>query len=225
MQRFALTAETRSEAGKGVARKLRAAGKVPAILYGEKKEPVMLSLVRRDFSLLLQGHDGFHFLIDLTVSGDTEEKMLTVLQDLDIDPVNRVVLHADFRRVDPKKPIRTNIPVQVTGLSVGVRDGGTHQQVLREVEVEALPDDVPEHISADITELRIGDSLHLRDIQAEGLAYSILTEGDRVVSTIVAPRTVIEEAEEAEEGEEVAEEGAEGEAAEGAETAESKESD
>ena len=223
MQRFALTAETRSQAGKGFARKLRAAGKVPAILYGEKTEPVMLSVARRDFSLLLQGHDGFHFLIDLTVAGEREEKMLTVLQDLEIDSVSRVLLHADFRRVDPNKPIRTTIPVHITGQAVGVRDGGTHQQVLREVEVEALPDEVPENISADISELRIGDSLHLREIHAEGMPYTILTEGDRVVSTIVAPRTVTEAAE-AEEGEEITEEGAEEEAAEGTEADAAKES-
>jgi large subunit ribosomal protein L25 len=223
MQRFALTAETRSQAGKGVARKLRADGKVPAILYGEKKEPVMLTLVRRDFSLLLQSHEGFHFLIDLTVAGDRDEKMLTVLQDLEIDPVSRAVLHADFRRVDPAKPIRTTIPIHITGQSVGVREGGTHQQVLREVEVEALPDEVPENISFDISELRIGDSLHLRDIHAEGMPYTILTEGDRVVSTIVAPRTVTEAAGAVEEAE-ITEEGAEEGAAEGTEKTASKES-
>jgi len=197
MQRFALAAECRQTAGKGAARKIRAQGKIPAILYGEKKDPLPLAVSRRDLSMLLQSHEGVHLLVDLSVEGARGEKTLAVVHDLDIDPVNRVLLHADFLRVDPNKPIRTTIPLHLTGLPVGVREGGVHQHVLRELEVEALPTDMPEFIEHDIATLRMGDSLHVSDLIKEGTPYAIITEAQRVISTILAPRLVEVEAAEA----------------------------
>jgi len=205
MQRFALAAQRRVETGKGVARKLRAEGRIPAILYGENQDPVPLTLGRRDVSLFLQGHEGHHFLVDLSVEGDQTGQTLTVLQDLQVDPVDRTLLHVDFRRVDPDKPIRTTIPIHVRGLAIGVREGGIHQQLLRELEVEALPAEMPEYVEIDVSALKIGDSLHVRDIHLEGAKVDVLTDGDRAISTIGAPKLTVEAVEVAEaaaEGEE-----------------------
>jgi len=213
MQRIALNAESRDATGKGVARKLRAVGQIPAILYGEAKPPQPLAMDRRALALTLQGAEGYHLLVDLSVGGSHSEETLAVLQDLSVDPVSQTILHADFRRVDAKKPIRTNIPIHVTGIAVGVKiGGGIHQQVLRELEVEALPSDVPEHVEIDITHLGIGDSIHVSDLVGDERPYTILTESDRVISSILAPKLVEEEVkpeEEAVEGEEVTAEGEE----------------
>ena len=196
MQRFALSAESRKTVGKGPARRMRAEGRIPAILYGESKEAVSLSLDRREISMLLRRHEGHHLLLDLTVTGDGGETTLAMLRETAVDPVNRTLLHADFLRVDPNKPIRTTVPLHVTGMAQGVREGGVHQHVQRELEVEALPAQIPEYIEIDISHLHIGESIHVSDIDVSGKPFSIVTERERVVSSILAPKLVLETVEE-----------------------------
>lgn len=212
MERFALSAESRNAVGKGPARRMRAEGRIPGILYGLAKETVSLSLDRREISMLLRRHEGLHMLLDLTVSGDSGEATLAMLHRTDVDPVNRTLLHADFLRVDPNKPIHTTVPLHVTGMAQGVREGGVHQHVLREVEVEALPAEIPEFIEINIAHLHIGDSIHISDVDVEGKPYKIVTEAERVISTILAPKLTLEATEEGAAGEGVAEGAAEGEA-------------
>lgn len=192
MQKVDLKAECRQGNGKGAARKLRAAGTIPGVLYGGDRDPLPIALNRRDLALIMQGHEGHHLLVQLSVEGANPETTLAFLQDLAVNPVSQMLDHADFRRVDPDKPIRTTVPVHVHGQPAGVRLGGVHQHVLREVEIEATPISLPERIDVDISNLGIGDSLHVSDLLKEGIPYTILTPGDRVISSVHVPRQVAE---------------------------------
>ncbi len=207
MQIVELSAQSRSGTGKGVARKLRADGQIPGILYGLAADPLPLTVVRRDLAMLLQGHHGQHLLLNLQVEGDKGETTLALLHQLELDPVRNNLIHADFIRVDENKPIQTTVPLSLEGSPVGVRNGGVEQFVLRELEVEALPNDIPEEISLDTSHLDIGDSVHVSDISSEGKAYTILTEPERVIASILMPKLITEE----EEAEETTEETPEGE--------------
>ncbi|MCA9449982.1 MAG: 50S ribosomal protein L25 [Candidatus Omnitrophica bacterium] len=195
MQIVQLSAQSRTETGKGVARKLRQNGEIPAILYGLDAGPLPLTVVRRDLALLLQGHQGQHLLLNLEVSGEKAETSLAVLHQLELDPVRNNVIHADFIRVDKSKPIHTTVPVTLVGTPIGVRNGGMEQHVLREVEVEALPHNVPEEITIDTSHLEIGDSLHVSDLSAEGKPYTILTEPERAIATVLAPKLATDDEE------------------------------
>lgn len=219
MQKVDLQAVSRRETGKGAARKLRAQGLIPAVLYGGDKPPLPISLPRRELALAMQGHEGHHLLVDLTVEdkGDGGDQSLAFLQELDVNPVTQIIEHADFWRVDPDKPIHTTVSVHVTGLPIGVRQGGVLQQVLREIDIEAIPTDIPERVNVDVSNLAMGQSVHVSDLEMEGMTFTILTPRDRVVAGVHAPRAVTAEA-----GAPAA--GAETPAAEGAAVEESKES-
>ena len=201
MKIIELTAQSRSDTGKGVARKLRDKGEIPAILYGLGSDPVPLSVVRRDLALLLQSQHSHHLLLNLKVEGDQSETSLALLHQLELDPVRNNLIHADFMRVDRNKPIQTTVPVTLEGTPVGVRNGGVEQFVLREIEVEALPDQIPEEIRIDASGLDIGDSLHVSDLSEEGKPYTILTDPERAIATVLAPKLTTEREEEAAEGE------------------------
>lgn len=219
MQKVDLHAEPRHETGKGAARKLRAQGLIPAVLYGGDKPPMPISLPRRELALAMQGHEGHHLLVDLTVEekGTIGDQSLAFLQELDVNPVTQIIEHADFWRVDATKPIHTTVSVHVTGLPIGVRQGGVLQQVLREIDIEALPTEIPERVNVDVSNLAMGQSVHVSDLVHEGMTFSILTPQDRVLAGVHAPRAIA-----AETG--AAAPGAEAPAAEGEAAEESKES-
>lgn len=188
MQIVELSAQSRSDTGKGVARKLRAEGRIPGILYGAKADPLPLSLVRRDLAMLLQGHEGQHLLLNLKIEGSSSETTLALLHQLELDPIRNSLIHADFLRVDRNKPIHTTVPLVLEGSPIGVRNGGIEQFVLREVEVEALPNEIPEEIRLNTAHLDIGDSVHVSDLHDEGKPYKILTDPDRVIASVLAPK-------------------------------------
>ncbi|KXK39101.1 MAG: 50S ribosomal protein L25 [Candidatus Hinthialibacteria bacterium OLB16] len=126
MQKVAITADVRRDNGKGVARKLRAQGLIPAVLYGGDGPPVSLKLVRRDLALVMQGHEGHHLLVDLAVKDDqgAGENPLVFLQELDVNPITQVIEHADFWRVDATKPIHTTVAIHLSGTRSGcAREG------------------------------------------------------------------------------------------------------
>jgi large subunit ribosomal protein L25 len=188
MQRFELSAQSRNDTGKGVARKLRAAGQIPAILYGAENEPLPIAVDRREITMLLRHHEGLHMLVDLQVEGEKTERSLTMIQDVAIDPVNRMLLHADFWRVDANKKMRTMVPIHPVGAPIGVKEGGVLQHLTREIEVEATPADLPEVVEVDISNLHVGESIHVSDLSDGESPYTILTEGDRVISTITVAK-------------------------------------
>jgi large subunit ribosomal protein L25 len=215
-----LTAEPREGVGKGAARKARAAGKVPAIMYGPELEPKRLAVDARELWHALHTDAGTNVLINLQLDGDT---FLTMPREIQRDIVRGTLLHVDFLRIRRDVAIQVEVPIHLMGESHGVKEGGVVEHHLWELRVEVLPTDVPESVEADITELGIGDSLHVSDIKVPGNLTVITPPEETVVSVVPPPVLVVEptpeelEAAEAAEAEAAAapEEGAEGAPAEG----------
>ena len=211
MAEVKLVAEPREGTGKGVARKLRAAGRVPAVLYGAGLDSTPVSVDSRDLFHVLHTGAGYNVLVDLTLDG-TEH--LVIPRDVQRDHIHGRFIHLDLLAVRRDEKIRLNIPVRVVGESVGVKAGGVVEHRLWEIEIECLPTDVPDAIEADISELEIGMSLRVSDLVAPSGVTFLTNEEDSVVA-VAQPQMAVEIEEEAAEGEEV-----EGEAAEGVEGAE-----
>jgi large subunit ribosomal protein L25 len=229
---FALGVELREKRGKGVARKLRAAGRIPGICYRRNAEPVPVSLDPKELDVLLRkASSGINTLIDLKVAGGGDfDGRQVLVKELQRDPISGAYLHADLYAVDLLQKITVSIPINLTGTAIGVSlGGGILDHAMRELEVECLPNAIPEEFAVDVSEIEVGQSLHVRDIPIpEGV--DVLNDPDVSIMSVVAP--VAEEeapAEEVEEGEgegegEVAAEGtAEGAAPE--EAAEKKSED
>jgi large subunit ribosomal protein L25 len=214
MAEIKLVAEPRTDSGKGVARKLRAAGRVPAVLYGAGVESTPLSVDSKELFHLLHTGAGSNVLVDLVVDG---HEHLAIPRDVQRDHIHGRFIHLDFLAVRRDEKIHIQVPVRVVGESVGVKAGGVVEHHLWEVEVECLPTDVPEAIEVDITELEIGMGLRVSDLVAPSGSTILANPEDSVVA-VQQPQMAVEleeeEAAEGEEGEEAAEgeEGAEGEA-------------
>ncbi|MBA2311637.1 MAG: 50S ribosomal protein L25/general stress protein Ctc [Actinobacteria bacterium] len=183
MAEIRLKADKRLASGKGVARKSRAAGRVPAIVYGEGMEPVAIEVDRREFVTALRTDAGMNVLLDLEIDGATT---LALTRELQRDPVKGTLLHADFVKVDRTHAIELEVPVHVVGESPGVKEGGALEHPLFQVHVKCLPTDVPESIDADISGLGIGDTLRVSDLAA-GRDFEILTDPETVVALVTAP--------------------------------------
>jgi large subunit ribosomal protein L25 len=200
-----LVAEKREGTGKGVTRKLRAAGRVPAVLYGQGLEPVALSVDSRELIHLFHTGAGTNVLVDLVVDGDAH---LAMAREIQRDHIKGRFVHVDFLAVSRDQKITIDVPVRLVGESAGVKAGGVLEHHLWELQVECLPTDVPEAIEADVTELEIGDSLRVSDLAVPEGA-TILTNPDDLVVACQQPQARIE----LEEEEAAAAEAAEGEAA------------
>jgi large subunit ribosomal protein L25 len=163
MSIFEIEAESRSDMGKGASRRLRRDGKVPAIMYGGDENPQSISLLHSEVLKRLD-HEAFYSHI-LTVNVDGKASK-AVLRDMQRHPSKPVIMHMDFQRVDENKPIRVHVPLHFIGEDVarGVKAGGMVSHELIEVEMEVLPHNLPEFIEVDISDLNVGDSLHLTDL-------------------------------------------------------------
>lgn len=226
MAQVKLKALRRDGTGKGAARRARAEGRVPAVVYGQGIEPISISVDRREFVTALHTDAGMNVLLDIELDGSTTT---TLTKELQRDPVRGTLLHADFIKVDLLQDVEVEVPVHLVGESPGVKEGGVLEHPLFTVHVRCLPTDVPESVDADISGLNIGDALRVSDL-ATDRAFTILNEPDAVVASVAAPITeeqleamvaeagVPEEAAEAVEApaEEAPEAAAEPEAAEGA---------
>ena len=181
MSRFELKAEIRDFSGKEKAKKLRAQGKFPAIVYGAEEEPVSLTLPIREMTVLLGRIHGEKVLVDLKY-GDKEDKVF--VRNIQRDPASEKLLHADFYRVDPNHAIDTKVPVTHVGLPAGVRTGGLLEHGMRELEIHCLPTQVPPHIEVDVENLEIGDAIHVRDLPPiEGVRF--ITHDDAVIYSVI----------------------------------------
>jgi large subunit ribosomal protein L25 len=199
-----LVAEKREGTGKGVTRKLRAAGRVPAVLYGQGVEPISLSVDSRELIHLFHTGAGTNVLVDLVVDGDAH---LAMAREIQRDHIKGRFVHVDFLVVSRDQKITIGVPVRLVGDSAGVKAGGVLEHHLWEVQLECLPTNVPEAIEADVTELEIGSSLRVADL-ASPEGTTILTNPDDLVVAVQQPQARVEL-------EEAAAEAAEGEAAEG----------
>ena len=211
-----LDAEPRSETGKGAAHRLRASGRVPAILYGQDVEPTPISVGALDLLHLYHSSGGASVLVDLRVNGDEH---LTIAREIQRDLIHDRFIHVDFMAVRRDEKITVSVDVHEIGDSVGVHAGGVVQHHLREIEIEALPGDVPERIDVDITSLQIGQSLRVGDLQPPS-GVEILTDADTMVIAVIEPAVMDTELDLGVAGEEAPEEAAEAAEAEAAEAGE-----
>ena len=210
-----LTAEPRAGAGKGVARKMRAAGRVPAVVYGHGVAPVHVSVDAKDLYHVLHTAAGANVLIDLAVGKD---RVLAMPREVQRDHLAGRFIHVDFLRIARDEKIAVEVPIHVVGDSHGVKEGGVVEHHLWTLHVECFPQDVPSAIEADISALGINESLHVSDLVVPA-SLTVLTALEETVVSVVTPQIL--KVEEVAPAEEAAEEGA---AEEGAEEAPAKES-
>jgi large subunit ribosomal protein L25 len=208
-----LKAIPRTETGNGPARRLRMAGQIPAVLYGPGTEPVRLSVNTNDFDQALKKSGAGQLFLNLIIKNsetDTRSAMV-MIKELQTHPVSRNFHHVDFYEIAMDRKVKVKVPVVTTGKSKGVELGGILQIIRRELEILCLPLKVPESIEIDITDLDMGDAIHIEDISLEG-DIEFLYEENITIVTILSPK--VEEEPEEEEEEEI-----EGEVAEGEEEA------
>ncbi len=207
-ERTKLLVTQREHLGSAETRRLRKQGIVPGVLYGSG-EPVAISVQERELRRALTGAAGLHSILDVEIDGKGKTHA-SILKDFQVDPVRGGVTHVDLQEVRLDQTINASVSVNLTGgdLAPGVKEGGVLSQVLREVTVEALPLEVPEHIDVDVSGMEIGATLRLGELAAPD-GVTILGDEEAVVATITAPTREVEE--EPAEGE--LEEGVEGEAA------------
>ncbi|MEW6107689.1 MAG: 50S ribosomal protein L25/general stress protein Ctc [Nitrospirota bacterium] len=189
MERNTINAAWRDERGKGVARSLRREGMVPAVLYREGKSR-KIKLSKKELAKIINTMSGEQVMVNLQFADG--EKKLALLKDYQIDPLKGELLHTDFFEVSLTEEVRVTIHITLLGEPVGVkRDGGIIQHTLREVEIECLPDKIPDEVKIDISNLEIGQSVHVSDLKFdEGI--KVLTDAGDVIVTVTAP--VVEEA-------------------------------
>jgi large subunit ribosomal protein L25 len=196
-----LVAEARDAIGKGVARRLRTAGRIPAVVYGRGVASKSISIDPSALLRLLQSSGaGINTLVELRLDGAARTVLVKELQR---DPVRGRPLHADFYLVELDKTVEVSVPIRLVGKAQGVEFGGILDHPLREIELECLPRAIPESVEVDVSALGVGDSIHVRDlVLPEGV--QVRTDADQAVASVIAPSVVEEpvaaKAVEAEEG-------------------------
>ena len=184
-----LSAEMRSDTGKGVARKLRAAGQVPGVIYGHARAPQSLSLVARDLDKLLSTIAAGSTVVELSLGGATTK---TLIREIQRHPFKKQIMHVDFQELVAGEKVTVDIPLVYVGIPEGVRlSGALLEQILHSIEILADPSSIPNHIDVDVSHLAMGHSLHVRDIVLpEGI--EVLSDEDATICAVIAPRAVVE---------------------------------
>jgi large subunit ribosomal protein L25 len=202
MATVSFNATAREKGGKGAARQLRIRGQVPAVIYGSGREPLSLSLNARDLDKMLGHIQAESTVIEVTVDGQTAK---TLIREIQRHPIKRQILHVDFQALVAGEKVVVSIPIVLIGTAEGVKlEGGVLDQTLRELEIEVDPSSIPDHVELDVTNMMIGDSLHVSDIKVpEGV--EIQDDPETSVAVLAAPRAVIEETPAAEAAEGAAE--------------------
>ena len=190
MASASLSAEARTETGKGVARKLRAAGRVPAVIYGHAREAQALSLPTRELEKLLSSISTGSTVVELSVGSATTK---TLIREVQRHPFKKQILHVDFQELVAGEKVTVEIPLVFVGTPEGVRlSGALLEQILHSIEVLVDPANIPNHIDVDVTNLAMGHSLHVSEL-ALPAGLEVLTDEDATVCAVVAPRAVVEE--------------------------------
>jgi large subunit ribosomal protein L25 len=191
-----IAAEPRSTRGKNEARRLRVQGSVPSVVYGVDKESVAVAVSPKELTKILKSKSGHNTIFNLDIKGVENSPVMIV--DWQLDPIKDNILHADLKRVDLAKPIRVLVPVHTQGDPKGVKiQGGIHEVVTREIEIECLPDDIPEEFVVDVTELMIGQTIRAQDVPMAG-SMTLTSHGDAVISHVVSLKAEAAPAAEAE---------------------------
>jgi large subunit ribosomal protein L25 len=209
-ERIKLQVQTRESLGSSESKRLRKQGLIPGVLYGKGKQSHAICIPERELRRVLTGSGGLHAILDVVIA-DQSTTHPSILKEYQQDPLRGKLVHVDLQEVPLDQPITASVTVSLVGAeeAPGVREGGALSQVAREISVEALPMEVPEHVDLDVSAMVIGDTLRVADLKPiEGVTY--LDDAETVLASLAMPTRVEEPEAEAAEGEE-------GEAAEGAE--------
>ena len=193
MNRIALEVEQRTETGKGPSRRLRAAGKVPAVLYGKKAQPLSLTLNKLELMKAVE-KAGTNPIFQLNIKGaGGAATRSAILKERQIRPLDSTLLHIDFLEVSMDEALEVHVPIECEGTPVGVEKGGIFQQVVRELKVRCLPGDIPNVIKVDVTSLELGHAIHVSDLTLPS-GVTAAEEPGTAIATVVAPRKEEEQA-------------------------------
>jgi len=219
LERIELQTTVRKTTGNSPARSLRRSGHIPAVLYGPKADPILLSVNVKSLEQAFKQGNVFQIILDLVIQNGKKITKAAMVKELQTHPVSGNFIHVDFYEIDMKRQIKVMVPLITKGQSVGVENGGMLNIVRRELELFCLPGDIPEAIEIDITDLDVGDSIHIEDIPL-GENVEISSDVNFTVVTVLSPKAEEEGVEEAEaeleegEAEEGGEEGAADESSE-----------
>ena len=179
-------AEVRTSRGKNEARRTRRAGQIPAVLYGAYQDPVPVAVSPKEINRIVRSTTGYNTIFTLAIAGGESTPVMVV--DQQVDPVRGTLLHADLKRIDLTKRIRVTVPVHVSGEPKGVKvQGGLLEVITRSIELECLPDEIPEGFTLDVTELMIGQSKRASDVPLTG-SMKLISAPDTVIAHIVTLR-------------------------------------
>ena len=193
MAEVTLEVARRESSGKGVARKLRQQGRIPAVVYGGHRESVAIEVDRKAVAELIQKSQHGVRSIFLLKMADTDQQRHAMIKEIQMDPISRKMTHIDFIRVVMDEVIRTTVPVHVTGTAIGVKQGGLLDFQVRELHVECLPTAIPDSIEVDISELDVHDYVRIGDIKLPD-GVKVLDDSDRVVVGVTLARAEVVEA-------------------------------
>jgi len=181
-----LKAEPRDAIGRSAARKLKARGIVPAVIYGGKNKSQALQVLERDINAMLSHASGENILVELEIAGEKSNRT-ALLQEVQHSPVRGDVVHVDFHAISMDEKIEASVPLEPLGIATGVKNfGGLLEQNLRTLTIECLPRDLPDKVTVDVSALNIGDAIHVRDIKLpEGVVVKV--QRDLTAFSVVAP--------------------------------------
>ena len=181
-----VSAEVRTSRGKNEAHRTRHAGQIPAVVYGAYQDPVSIAVNPREILKIVRSSTGYNTIFNLAVQGGETTPVMVV--DQQVDPIKGTLLHADFKRIDLTKRIRVSVPVHTSGEAAGVKvQGGLLEVITRSVEIECLPDEIPEGFTVSVSDLMIGQSKRASDVALSG-SIKLVSAADSVIAHVVALR-------------------------------------
>jgi large subunit ribosomal protein L25 len=192
MKDISLHAKTRDKKGTQAVKKLRNNGMIPAVVYGADEKTIPLELEEKTFLKLIRAGVSESVIITLKIDNDSSKDKKVLIREVQQDPVWGNILHIDFQRISMEKKITISVPVHLVGEAVGVSEGGILQPSIRELEIECLPGDIPERVEVNVSNLNIGDAIHVKDVQLEKV--NVLTDPEGSLVSVVPP-TVFKEPE------------------------------
>jgi large subunit ribosomal protein L25 len=185
MNDISLNAKTRIIKGTQAVKKLRRNGIIPAVVYGAGEKSIHLELEEKTFLKLLRSGVSESVIFTLKIDDDSSNEKKVLIREIQHDPVWGKIMHIDFQHISMEKKITVSIPIHLVGVAAGVADGGILQPSIRELEIECLPGDIPGRVEVDVSNLKIGDAIHIRDIHLD--KATILTDLDGSVVSVVPP--------------------------------------
>lgn len=189
MASASLSAELRTDTGKGVARKLRASGRVPGVVYGHAREAQSLSINARDLDKLLGSISAGSTVVELGLGGATTK---TLIREIQRHPFKKMIMHVDFQELVAGEKVTVDIPLVYVGVPEGVRlSGALLEQIMHSISVLADPSSIPNHVDVDVSALAMGHSLHVRDLVLPA-GIEVLSDEDATMCAVIAPRAVVE---------------------------------